>query len=145
MSIPSDHVALFRDLRSDRYIDTVTITDLTSRGTWNRTTKVHDSATTSVVYTGSALIRPTLAASSRPSAGRAENRGETGEVLETIVVELPHTATGIGVGNTVTVDASTHSTDLVGQTMTVRSITHDSYHTYTRIECNLSQGGGDRG
>ena len=58
MSVASDHVAFFRTARTDRYVDTVTITDLTARGAWNRTTKQHGADTTSEVYSGGALIRP---------------------------------------------------------------------------------------
>jgi hypothetical protein len=137
VTIATDHVTFFRTERTARYVDTVTITDKTSVGTWNRATKVYDTPTNSTVYTGAALLRPASATTT--------NRGEQGEVLYDFTLYLPDTATGIGVGNTVTVDASLLATDLVGAELTVQDVGNDSLETHRAIQCLLSQGGGDRG
>jgi hypothetical protein len=145
VSVASDHVAFFRTQRTDRYIDTVTITDLTSRGSWNRTTKQYGTPSTTTVYTGGALIRPAGAAVSGATGAGAVGRGKQAEVLFDFFVYLPVTATGVQVGNVVTVDATLLASDLVGVTMSVQSIENDSYETRRTLECKLSQGGGDLG
>lgn len=139
MSTPSTAVALFRSLRADRYVDTVTITDLTTRGTWNRTTKVYDTPATTTVYTGGALIRP--------GGLGITDRGETGETRADLLVYLPHTAHGILPGHQVTVDAihSLGDDDLLSEVFTVQSVQDDTYDTHKLVKCKLSQGGGDRG
>ena len=145
MSIASDHVAFFRTARADRYVDTITVKDRTTRGTWNRTTKQHATDTTSTVYTWSALIRPAGAASPGSSSFGSSTRGMQAEVLFDFFIYTPVTATGIVVGNTVTIDASLLAADLVGATMTVQSVENDSYETRRTFKCLLSQGGGDLG
>jgi hypothetical protein len=137
VSVASDHVAFFRTQRADRYIDTITITDLTSRGTFNRTTKQFDSESTSTVYTGGALIRPKSAA--------ARERGEQGEVLYTHIVHVPYDTDGVTVGNTITVTTSVYDADLTGAVLTIQDHSGDSYMTHRELKCLLSQGGGDRG
>ena len=144
-SVASDSVAFFRTARADRYVDTITVKDRTTRGTWNRTTKQHATDTTSTVYTGSALIRPAGAAVTGATGAGAVGRGLQGEVLFDFFIYTPVTATGIGVGNTVTIDASLLAADLVGATMTVQSVENDSYETRRTFKCLLSQGGGDLG
>ena len=145
-NIVTDHVEnLFRPVRTDRYIDTVTITDKTSVGTWNRTTKQYGTASTTTVYTGGALIRPAGATVPGATGAGAIGRGKQAEVLFDFFVYLPETATGIGVGNEVTVDASLLAADLVGTVMAVQSIENDSYETRRTLKCKLSQGGGDLG
>ncbi len=138
VSVASDHVAFFRTQRADRYVDTITITDLTSRGTFNRTTKAYDTPSTSTVYNGGALLRPGTAST--------KSRGGEGEVIFDVDIQLPYTATGIQVGNQVTVDASVLNADLVGEVLTVAHVGQvDTYDTHRLLGCNLSQGGGDRG
>lgn len=146
MSIPSDHVTLFRDFRADRYIDTVTVRDLTDRGTFNRTTDAYDSPSTTVIYTGGALIRPGAGASSRGGfSGGSTSRGLEGEVLDEIVVQFPYDTTGLEVGYIITVDASVHEPDLVGEELVIQIVATDTYNTHRVARCNRSQGGGDRG
>ncbi len=145
MSIASDHVAFFRTLRADRYVDTVTIRDQDA-GTWNRTTKQYDSQTPAVIYTGGALIRPAGAASG--SRGSARDRGDQGEILHDYDVLLPFDAGGLDTfrpNHEITVDASVNEADLVGQVLVIQSITDDSYATFRLLRCIISEGRGDRG
>lgn len=137
MSVGSDHVPFFRTQRTPTYIDSITVTDLTTRGTFNRTTKAYDSPSTSTKYSGGALIRP--------GSASIKARGGEGEVIYDYTISVPHTAVGIVVGNEVTVNASLYSTDLVGAVLTVKDVSADSYETHIELGCNLSQGGGDRG
>lgn len=139
MSLPSTVVTLFRNLRADRYVDTVTIRDLTSKGTFNRATKQLDTPSDSVVYTGGALIRP--------AGSGVTDRGETGEALHDLDVYVPHDTHGVTPGNLVTVDAihAQGDADLTGEVLTVQTVEHDSYDTHKMLKCKLSEGGGDRG
>ncbi len=137
MSVVTDHVEWFRTKRTSRYIDTITITDSTSRGTWNRATKQYDTPTTSTVYSGTALIRPVSATT--------KNRGEQGEVLFTHTIQVPFSVDSVAPGNIVTVTVSVYDDDLTGATLTVQSVEQDSYLTHRELHCLLSQGGGDRG
>lgn len=138
MSVASDHVPVFRDLWADRFVDTASITDLTDRGTYNPATLQYDTPSTSVVYSGGVLIRAT-------KGDQIEERGMSGEMLYTHTILLPHSATGISVGNTVTVTASVYDPDLVGAVLTVQSVHQDTYNTRRELRCLLSQGRGDRG
>ena len=137
MSVASDHVPLFLTLRADRYIDSVIVSDLTSRGTWNRATKQYDTPTSSETYTGDALIRPATAST--------RDRGGEGEVLHTHIVHIPNTGIGVKPGNLVTIVTSVYDTDLAGAVLTVQSVGADSYNTHKELRCLLSQGGGDVG
>lgn len=136
MSVASDHVAFFRTQWANRFVDTVTITDLTTRGTFNRTTKKYDNPAAAVVYTGGALIRP-AGVTSRDSTTRAV----TSQVVYDFDIHLPHTATGIQPGNTVTIDAvySLGDQDLPGTTLTVEHVVDDTYDTHSVVRCNRSQ------
>ena len=147
MSIASDHVAYFRTLRADRYVDTVTIREQ-DLGTWNRTTKQYDGAAPATVYTGGALIRPAGAASGSPRRPAARDRGEQGEILHDYDVLLPFDAGGLDTfrpNHEITVDASVNEADLVGQVLVIQSITDDSYATFRLLRCIISEGRGDRG
>ncbi len=147
MSIPSDHVAFFRDQRADRYVDTVTIRDQDA-GTWNRTTKQYDGGTPAVIYTGGALIRPAGAAGGSPRRPAARERGDQAEVLHDYDVMLPFDAGGLDTfrpNHEITVDASVSETDLVGAVLIIQSITDDSYATFRLLRCIISEGRGDRG
>ncbi len=147
MSIPSDHVAFFRDQRADRYVDTVTIRDQ-DEGTWNRTTKQYDGGTPSIIYTGGALIRPAGAASGSPRRPAARERGEQAEILHDYDVLLPFDAGGLDTfrpNHEITVDASVNEADLVGAVLIIQSITDDSYATFRLLRCIISEGRGDRG
>lgn len=120
-----------------RFVDSITITDLTDRGTFSRITGQFGTPTSSEIYAGNALIRA--------KSDKTTTRGEQGEVLYTHTVMVPHDTNGVGVGNTVTVVTSVLDTDLAGSVMTVQSIHVDSYNTRRELRCLLSQGGGDRG
>ncbi len=139
MSVPSDAVQMFRDLRADRYVDSITITDLTDRGTLNRATGQYDSETDSIIYSGAALIRPAGAGIS--------DRGEAAEIRHDLDVYLPFDAYGIGPGQELTVTAihSLGDTDLDGAIATVQWVTDDTYNTHKLIRAKLSEGRGDRG
>ena len=137
MSVASDHVALFRSEWTSRFVDTVLITDLTSRGTWNRATKQYEAPSTTTVYNGGALIRA--------ETDTTKNRGLEGEVLYTHSVLVPHDTNAMKPGYSVAVSASLLDTDLTGATMTIQSVHQDSYNTRRELRCLLSQGGGDLG
>jgi hypothetical protein len=59
MSIPSGHVAVFRTLRADRYVDSCEVTRVTGLSFNNTTGQTEE--TTSVVYDGECLVRPAQA------------------------------------------------------------------------------------
>lgn len=137
MSVVTDHVEFFRTKRTSRYTDSITITDKTSIGTWNRTTKQYDAPSTSTIYTGGALIRP--------KSATIKDRGETGETLYSHIVHVPFSVDTVAPGNVVTVTVSVYDDDLTGAVLTVQDVSADTLLTHRELQCLLSQGGGDRG
>ena len=133
MSAPSDHVALFRDLRADRYVDAVTVADEqdTTAGTWNRTTKQYDGASDPILYTGGALIRP--------AGAGTKNRGEVAAPTYDYGVQLPHDAGAFKANHLVTVTASVNAPELVGVVMKVQTDPVDSYNTHRLLKCVLTE------
>lgn len=137
MSVVTDHVEWFRTKRTSRYTDSITITDLTSRGTFNRATMQYDTPSTSTLYTGLALVRPVT--------GNVRDRGMEGEVLYTHTVHVPFSVDGVAPGNEVSVTVSAYDDDLTGAVLTVQDVSADTLLTHRELRCVLSQGGGDRG
>lgn len=139
MSIPSNTLATFRDQWASRFIDTITVIRVTSRGTYNPTTHLHDGGGTNAEYSGGALIRPMSA------AGQTALFGEQQVTGKAYYVFIPYDAAFTGnpqPEDRVTIDASSADPDLVGRTMLVVSASHDSYQTRIELICRLEEGPG---
>jgi hypothetical protein len=132
----SDAVSTFRTHWATRFVDTITFTRLTDRGTFNPATNDYDTPSSTTVYTGGALIRPAS------DGDTPENYGQTQQTTVLYDVYLPHDAGTFDLEDLGTVDASVSDTELVGQTLRVVSIEHDSYRTRTRLRCLLNLGAG---
>lgn len=124
MSVPSAHVAVFRDLRADRYVDAcvVTRTDFTLP-TFNETTGVTEYPT-STAYDGECLVRP---ASASESDFGEDRRQEVDYDLY-----LPYDAATLEEQDEVVV-TSTLDPDI--PTLTVLRGFQDSYLTHRHYEC----------
>ncbi len=135
MTIPSSAIATFRTQWATRFIDTVTFTRTTGRGTLNTTTGLYSGAAESEIYSGDALIRPV----------KLTDQSDYGQ-QETSVVELdvfmPHDAGDFQPEDLGTIDSITYDSDLNGKTMRVVEAEYDSYLTRTRVRCRLNIGAG---
>lgn len=139
MSIPSNTVDEFRIRWSNRFVDAITVTRISTRGTFNESTLAYDSELSTIPYTGAALIRPFPAKGSTADFGQQLVTGKEYSVF------VPHTAVFSGdfqPEDEVTVDASALDPDLVGKTMTVLSQSHDSYLTRIELICRFEEGSG---
>ena len=135
MSVPSSTIDTFRSRWADRFIDTVTITRVTGRGTFNASTGVYDSGTGDTIYTGGGLIRP-MSSTDKQQFGEQQVTGAMYDVL------LPYDAGDFDLEDTVTIDATTHDDDLVGAVLLVMSTVSDSYQTHTILRCRRDLGAG---
>ena len=135
MSVPSSTIDTFRNRWADRFIDTVTITRVTDRGTFNDSTGVYDGGAGSTIYIGGGLIRP-MSSTDKQQFGEQQVTGAMYDVL------LPYDAGDFQIEDTVTIDATTHDVDLVGAVMLVMSTVLDSYQTHTILRCRHDLGAG---
>ena len=138
MTLVTDTVTVLRLEWASRFVDTVTITRTSARGTFNATTLVYDSGTADTPYTGAALVRPLDAKGVTKIFGEQEVTGRM------YAVTLPWDATAevFQPEDIVTVDASLLDLELVGKIMRVLSDEQDSYKTRRRIVCRLDEGVG---
>ena len=135
MGVPASAIATWRDGWAARMVDACTITDVTTRGTWNASTLVYDGGTASTVYTGGCLLRPMT----------HEDRKEFG--LETVTVEhltlfLPHTVTGVAPGQQVVLSAAEYEPAAIGAVLVVVGVQHDSWNTRRKVAVRYDQGAG---
>ena len=135
MSVPSSTIDTFRNRWADRFIDTVTITRVTGRGTFNDSTGVYDSGTGDTPYTGGGLIRP-MSSNDKQQFGEEQVTGAMYDVL------LPFDAGTFDLEDQVTIDATLHDPDLVGAVLIVVAVVYDSYRTHTILRCRQDQGAG---
>ena len=135
MSIPSSAVTQFRGLWADRFVDTVTVTRVASRGTFNTSTLAYTTPSDSTPYTGEALIRPGDS-DEQDLYGGEEVTGEKFDVY------LPHDAGQFDLEDTVTVGSSVYDTRLAGQVLRVVAYSYDSYLTRIRLRCRMDLGSG---
>lgn len=121
MSLPGAVVGLFRTHWENRFIDSGTLNRETSAGTYNSATLQNDGPTSSQVFDGACLIRPT----SRSEADFGERLRE----VEGYSVFVPYTASGAQPGDEFTVGSCTYDPDLAGAVLVVREVIEDSYLT----------------
>lgn len=126
MSIPTSVLGILRDQWADRFTDTCTITRVSGR-TYN-TASGKDTPTTATVYSGPGLYRP--------AGARATERGGRTVVVRTGNLYLPHTATGLKVGQEVTLTSATDP-DLTGTKHRIVAVSRDTYAT--RRHCELEE------
>ncbi len=138
MPAPSSTVTVFRAQWATRFVDTVTITRTTARGTFNTGTGQYGSGTAATPYTGEALIRPLSRDGVTAIFGEQEVTGK----LYAVTLPWDAVADVFQPEDIVTVDASLLDLELVGQVMRVLSDEHDSYKTRRRIVCRLDEGAG---
>ena len=137
MSTQTDAATILRGFAVASLVDAVTITEPDAKGTLNPSTGQIESGTSTTIYSGAALVRP--------SGGDAAMKmfGQEQISLATHVVVLPPIGvTDVGVGQTIEVTASLLDTELVGKKLTIRAIHFDSYNTMRIALCGLNLGGG---
>ena len=138
MSIPSDHVAIFRTFRADRYVDTVDIVRLSTRGSINDTSLQYDSESSPTIASAQAcLIRP------ETESPIVSEFGQEGIQRGEYVVDFPHDVADLKVDDRLTVTVSTHSPNLTGKTLIVTNVTYDTYQTHRRVNAQLDLGSGE--
>lgn len=124
MSIPSTHVATFRTLRADRYVDSCVVTrsDFTMP-TFNETTGETEYPTSNP-YSDECLVRP--------ATGREVEFGEDIRQEMDYVLQLPYDAATLLELDEVAV---TSALDPNIPTLTVLRGAQDSYLTHRRYAC----------
>lgn len=133
MTTISNAITRFRSEWATRFTDSIVVTNLTDRGTFNETTLLYDAPTAPAVYTGGALIRP---------GGSAETvRGEANQTSHEFEVYVPWDTDGIEPSMSVAVTST--DGDLNGQTLIVEEVYADSYITRRMLGCRLDQGVGE--
>ena len=135
MTTLSSAITTLRTQWATRFIDTVTFTRTTGRGTLNTTTGLYSGASESEIYSGDALIRP-VKTTDQKDFGQQETSGIELDVF------MPHDAGDFQPEDEGTVDAVTFDSDLVGKTVRVVEVEYDSYLTRTRVRCRLDIGAG---
>ena len=126
MSIPSGHVAVFRDLRADRYVDNAVVTRFDfSLPTFNATTGETEYPSAEV-YDGECLVRPANASES--------DFGEDRRQEVDYDLYLPYDATSLEYFDQVVV---TSTLDPNIPTLTVLRGFQDSYLTKRHYECKV--------
>lgn len=138
MSIASDHVAVFRTHRADRYVDTCDVKRLASRGAINDTTLLYPSESEPNIATGQAcLYRPT---STTPEV---TDFGQQGISRLDGTFHFAHDALELKVEDTITLVTSVSSPKLVGKVFRVKAVHFDSYQTHMWADVELDQGPGE--
>jgi hypothetical protein len=138
MPVPSSAVATFRDQWATRFVDAITFTRVTDRGTFNDATLVYDTPTVETIFTGACLVRPVEEVDT-------DDFGEQ-EITSLIVdVFMPFDAGDFQLEDLGTITAVTWDTDLDGVTMTVVEVEHDTYLTRKRVRCVINLGAGFAG
>lgn len=135
MTTTTDAVVALRTHWTTRFIDTVAVERVTSRGTFNATTLAYDTPSEGAIYTGAALVRP----------GDNIDRSQYGDQLVTglpILVYVPHDAAVFQVEDSIEVTACGYDAELVGKTLTVVGFEYDSYQTRQRLVCRIELGSG---
>lgn len=136
MSNLSSAVDEFRIRWASRFVDSITVTRLSDRGTYNAATYRYDAASDTTPYDGLALIRPFKA------KGETDLFGEQLVTGKTYSIFVPYTAvTGDFLPeDLVTINTSMGDPDLAGKTMRVLSQQHDSYLTRIELICRFDEG-----
>lgn len=136
MSTPANTINRFRTLWANRFVDTITVTRMTGRGTFNATTLVYDTETESTPYTGEALIRPFTGKGTTVLFGGEQLTGKEYAIL------VPYDAGEFQPEDLITIDTCTYDPHLVDATMRVLSEQHDSYLTRIELICRFEEGTG---
>lgn len=117
-------------------VDTCTITRAgEGQGAWNEADMDYDPPPPTTVYTGRCRVQLSAAMANTPEAG------ERVMVVQRATVAVPVAATGVRVGDTVTITAAAHDPDLVGNTYRVRSLFAKTHATARRLEVEETQSG----
>lgn len=117
-------------------VDTCTVTRAgEGRGPWNEDTMDYDPPPSTTVYTGPCRVQLSAAMANTPEAG------ERVLVVQRATVSVPITATGVAVGDTVTITAAEHDPDLAGNVYRVRSLFAKTHATARRLEVEETQSG----
>ncbi len=135
MTIPSSTITTLRTQWATRFIDTVTFTRSTGRGTLNTTTGLYSGAAESEIYSGDALIRPVKITDQK-------NFGQQETSIVELDVFMPHDAGDFQPEDLGTIDTCTFDPDLAGKTVRVTETGFDSYLTRRWVRCHLNIGAG---
>lgn len=115
-------------------VDTCTISHPgEGQGPWNEADMGYDPPPPDVFYTGRCRVQLSAAMANTPEAG------ERVLVVQRATVAVPMSVTGVRVGDTITVTASEHDPDLVGNTYRVRSLFAKTHATARRLEVEETQ------
>jgi hypothetical protein len=116
-------------------VDTCTVTRVTAGGAFNETTGQYAADTTSTVYSGKCRVQM------RDGLARDITAGERAQMVGRFVVNLPITATGIQVDDTVTITATgtDSDADLTSRTFRVAGLFHKTYATARRLVVEEAQ------
>jgi hypothetical protein len=100
---------------------------------FNETTMQYDPPPGSTVYTGRCRVQLTGAMAGTPEAA------ERVLVVQRATVQVPISVTGVEVDDVVTITASAHDPDLVGNRYRVRSLFAKTHATARRLEVEETQ------
>lgn len=102
---------------------------------WNEDTMGYDLPPGSTIYSGPCRVQLSAAMANTPEAG------ERVLAVQRSTVSVPMLVTGVQVDDVVTVTASAHDPDLVGNTYRVRSLFAKTHATARRLEVEETQSG----
>jgi hypothetical protein len=114
-------------------VDTCTITRA-AQGTFNETTLVYDSNTSTTVYTGKCRVKP------RDNADRVVQFGQEAVSLLPYVVSVPMSVEGVAIDDLVTVTNSVLDPELVGKVLRIRQTFVGSHITARRFGAEVNEG-----
>jgi hypothetical protein len=124
-------VARMRIRQEALFETTVDVTRGSTVGTLDTATSLYTAGTSTTVYSGPALIRPTI--------DQITQAGDTSVELSDFLVKFPAN-TAIQLGDLVTVTASVHDSDLVGAHLRVIHIDNDEWQISRRVQCVIETG-----
>lgn len=111
-------------------VDACTITRPAGAPVWDDATGTYTQAPPTTVYTGKCRVQMPQAQNRNPAAGDVE------WTVQAFEVQVPMSAVGVHVDDTVTVTASDLDSDLVGRVFKVVSLAHKTHMTSRRLACD---------
>lgn len=121
-------IARMRTKQAALFESAVDVNRLGAPGAFNDSTASYAPPSTSLIYTGPALVRPVTET--------VVNAGGTSVEVTNYMVKLP-VDTPVRVGDDITVTASTHDTALVGIGLRVIDVPKDEWQISRRVTCAL--------
>lgn len=132
MTLADDITAALPLLRTEaegRMVDSCTITRPTDEETFDDTTGTYDDTDTSTIYTGKCEVQL-----SDGLNARGTNTGGSDVTITRLTVKIPVSATGVKVGDLVTITVGTHDPTLVDSKFAVVAGHAKTFATARRLE-----------